>query len=1037
MERSAETIIAFLAILKAGGVYLPLDPAYPPDRLDYMVKDAGAVLVLDSIHGLSGESDIPPLSDPKRLAYIIYTSGTTGKPKGVAVPHSAPVNLAFGRRACHDPLGVGDHVLAAISVGFDVSIGQLLLPLLSGATVVIAGDLKAMGPAEFWAFLAQRQITHINSVPSFFDSILEAAPAAGTLALKRLMLGGEPLSGALVARIQRTLPNTQVVNMYGPTEACIDATYHIATQSDLSAAVLPIGRPLPNYRAYILDGQLQPVGVGIPGELFLGGDSLARGYVNAPELNAERFLQDPYSSVEGARMYRTGDRAQWRADGEIEFLGRVDKQIKIRGHRIELGEIEAALLLHPAISRVAVIADNQQSGNTRLIGYIVLHPGSEEPEPQYLRDHLALHLPEYMIPSAFCTLPDLPLTANGKLDTKALPKVAAERSEAVPFVAPSSATEVALQRIWQHILSVQPIGIHDNFFALGGHSLAAMRLINACNSHFKLNLQLRVLFDAPTIAQLAQAIEHSAPGGELHPCLVRLQGNGTKPPLFCIHPAGGHVLGYSALANAISQDQPLYGIQARALLPGQSQGESIPAMAAEYIRALKTIQPTGPYQFLGRSNGGLIAYEMARQLHKAGENVSLLCLLDTSLPEKHTEEYTDDEFMRFFAINIGVDDLIDEHETPPNPADLLVRAQNVGRLPGITTGQFERFHAVFRNSLRIERFYRLEPWSGPFVMFRALRRSGKPEDLPPDWSHLVSSATNIDMDCTHDDFARERIAPALARELERLMADAALQHQTTRQGHLIPLRSSGAKPKLFCIHPAGGNSLCYLPLTRELGNEQPVFAIQASGLEPLEPLAISIEQMAADYLAAIRENQPVGPYQLLGMSSGGLIAFEIARQLKALSQEVSFLGMIDTAVPHPSGSDRLSGKSLLEAVSAELGCSDRMKQTPTPANLSDLVQSAIKAGCLPAGYTLTQAERISAVFQNTARLHIAYQPQAWKDSPVLFVRALRRAEAPDKLPDWSPYVTHLENTDLDCGHYELVTSAQATTLAALVARRLK
>jgi arthrofactin-type cyclic lipopeptide synthetase B len=229
MERSTETIVAMLAILKAGGVYLPLDPAYPPERLDYIAADSAATLVLDSTHGLSGDADLPHLTDASRLAYIIYTSGTTGKPKGVAVPHTAPVNLAFARRASHDPLGPGDRVLAAISVGFDVSIGQLLLPLLSGATVVIAGDLKTMSPAEFWSFLAERRVTHINSVPSFFDSILDAAPPVGALSLKRLMLGGEALSGALVARIQKALPGVAVVNMYGPTEACIDATFHVAT----------------------------------------------------------------------------------------------------------------------------------------------------------------------------------------------------------------------------------------------------------------------------------------------------------------------------------------------------------------------------------------------------------------------------------------------------------------------------------------------------------------------------------------------------------------------------------------------------------------------------------------------------------------------------------------------------------------------------------------------------------------------------------------------------------------------------------------
>ncbi len=419
MERSSDTIIALLAILKAGGVYLPLDPAYPTDRLEYIAHDAGARLVLDSLNGMDSEAELPQLTDPSRLAYIIYTSGTTGRPKGVAVAHSAPVNLAYARGACHDPIGPGDRILAAISVGFDVSIGQLLLPLLSGAAVIVADDLKTMGATGFWAFLEERRVTHINSVPSFFDSVLDAAPRAGTLALKRLMLGGEALSGSLVERIQHALPGLEVVNMYGPTEACIDATYHIVAADDLTAAVLPIGRPLKNYRAYVLDGRMEPVGIGVQGELYLGGAGLARGYVNAPELTAERFVGDPFSAEPGGMLYRTGDLVRWRADGAIEFLGRVDAQVKIRGFRVEPGEIEAQLRKQTGVREAAVIA---HAG--RLIAY---YAGEESLDSEALRNGLAANLPDYMVPAAFVKLDKLPLTANGKLDRKALPNPDAKR----------------------------------------------------------------------------------------------------------------------------------------------------------------------------------------------------------------------------------------------------------------------------------------------------------------------------------------------------------------------------------------------------------------------------------------------------------------------------------------------------------------------------------------------------------------------------------------------------------------------------------
>jgi amino acid adenylation domain-containing protein len=503
MERSAETIIAFLGILKAGGVYLPLDPGYPADRLDFMAADAGAILVLDSLpEGPRADVRISVDANPQRLAYIIYTSGTTGLPKGVAVSHAAPVNMAFARRACHDPLGPGDRVLAAISVSFDVSIGQLLLPLLSGATVVIAGDVKTMGAAEFWALLARERVTHINSVPSFLDSILDAVPVGGSLSLKRLMLGGEALSGALVGRIQGALPGMEVVNMYGPTEACIDATYHVAREADLTAPVLPIGRPLSNYQAYVLDSGLEPAGIGVTGELYLGGAGLARGYLNAPDLTAERFVADPFSGVAGARLYRTGDRARWRADGRIEFLGRVDKQVKIRGFRVEPGEIVATLLGHPDVAQAVVV-----SKRNRLVAYVVPPGGQPVPETADLRDYLAARLPDYMVPSAFVAIAEIPLNSNGKLDEQALPSPDLREGE---YVSPRTPTEETLSSLFAEVLGLERCGATDHFFELGGHSLLATSLVSKLRG-LGMNLPLRAVFETPMVEALARRIDHSLP----------------------------------------------------------------------------------------------------------------------------------------------------------------------------------------------------------------------------------------------------------------------------------------------------------------------------------------------------------------------------------------------------------------------------------------------------------------------------------------------------------------------------------------------
>ncbi len=784
MERSTETIIALLAILKAGGVYLPLDPAYPGERLDFMARDAGAVLVLEEgirdwakndnrgIKPDNPAAKLPadsnpqsriPNPSPDRLAYIIYTSGTTGQPKGVAVSHAAPVNLAFARRACHDPLGLGDRVLAAISVGFDVSIGQLLLPLLSGATVVIASDVKTMSAAEFWSFIAQRRVTHINSVPSFFDSIIDTAPSAGMLSLKRIMLGGEALNGALVARIQRAIPGVEVVNMYGPTEACIDATYHVATPDDLKSAVLPIGRPLSNYVAYVLDAQLRPVGVGVAGELYLGGAGLANGYVNAPELTAQRFLADPFSQNPGAKLYKTGDRARWRADGRLEFLGRVDEQVKIRGFRVEPAEIEARLKRQDGVRDAAVIALSA-SGTTRLIAYYCGDAVAET-----LRHSVAAVLPDYMVPSAVVKLERLPLSANGKLDRKALPAPDQGAFVARPYEAPVGAIETQIADIWLELLfdaaaesKVERVGRTDNFFELGGDSLSAMRLIAALDAKLNLKLPIRALFQNPTVSGLADAAQDRSP--KRHQPLVALRSTGLGPNLFCIHPAGGHVFCYLPLLQELEANRPVYGLQASGLEEGETLAASIEEMAHSYVAAVRTVQPEGPYHLLGMSSGGLVAFEMAQQLKAAGDVVQSLVMLDTTVPDSESEvEFTEATLLRVVAEELGCGDLLAAEPAPTSLAAVLDRAHLAGRLPpDFTLALAERIANVFRNTVRLCVNYRPSSWDGPMLVVRAIKRF-READRPPEWSHLASGSLEVvDIDCGHADLVSASQAAMIA-----------------------------------------------------------------------------------------------------------------------------------------------------------------------------------------------------------------------------------------------------------------------------------
>ena len=640
-----------------------------------------------------------------------------------------------------------------------------------------------------------------------------------------------------------------------------------------------------------------------------------------------------------------------------------------------------------------------------------------------------------MIPSAFFALPDLPLTPNGKPDIRALPKPSVGQISSVEFVAPRTPLETKLQQLWEEILNLRPIGIHDNFFSLGGHSLAVMRLINACNAQFQSNLSLRVVFDSPTIAQLAAALENTAPASESHICLVQLRsGNPEKTPLFCVHAAGGNVLGYAYLANALKSDRAVYGLQNRALFPNQPLASSVEELARDFIEAMRTAQPHGPYQVIGRSVGGLISYEIAQQLRAEGEEVFLVGLLDTLYPSGHFTDFTAAQRLEIFAGNYGLESLFADPQGPPQTlAELLERGRKLrAEYEGVDLPQFERFYAIYWRMAEFSSLYQPQPYPGRVAYFRALKRLGPFAAVPHEWSAMVAPAqtTVLDFDCEHDDFKTEWMAPTVAEHLETFMHP--LLNTVVRPVCLLPLQTNGANRKLFCIHPAGGSALCYLPLSRELGADQPLYGLQASGLEPGEALPRTLPAMAAHYIAALRETQPNGPYQLLGMSSGGVIALEMAQQLRIAGEEVSLLALLDTTLP--ANLAALSDGALLEAMQYELNCAGLAHEPPS--SLSELVALAVNAGRLPQSFTLAHAERIAAVFKNIVHLHSSYQPQPWSGRSIL-LRATKRHNANDPLPDWSPYLSHLRVNNLAAGHYDLVTSAFAPTVAALLRPYLK
>jgi amino acid adenylation domain-containing protein len=638
MKRSLEMVVALLAILKAGGAYVPLDPTYPQERLAFMLQDAqvpvlltqqqlveslpqhmSSMICLDTDwQAIAQRSEENPASRvmPKHLAYVLYTSGSTGRPKGVAIEHRNVV--AFVQWATsvftHEDLA---GVLASTSICFDLSIFELFVPLICGETVQLIENVLHLPDISL-----DRQVTLVNTVPSALAQVLRThrLPAS----VRTVNLAGEPLSNTLTERIYSQSTVQRVFNLYGPTETTTYSTY---TQVEKGTWETSIGRPIANTQVYILDAHLQPVPIGVVGELYIGGNGVARGYLNRPELTAQRFIPDPFSQKSGTRLYKTGDLCRYRPDGTIEFLGRNDSLVKIHGFRIEPGEIEEVLKHHPQVQEAVVVTREDTAGEKQLVAYVVGLP-QHTTAITSLRDFLKEQLPGYMVPAAFVLLPALPRTPNGKLDRHALPAPASiRRTTEESFVAPTSLVHYQLMMIWEELLDVSHIGIRDNFFLLGGHSFLAARLVDRIEQVFAKKIALPTLFAGPTIEQLATALLQQEESNSRSP-IVKIQGGKTKRPFFFLHGdyKGGPFYCFP-LARGLGSDQPFY-----ALAPYRFDGLRIPptleAMASSAIDLIRSVQSEGPYLLGGFCGGGLVAYEVARQLSAQGQRVDLLVLMD-------------------------------------------------------------------------------------------------------------------------------------------------------------------------------------------------------------------------------------------------------------------------------------------------------------------------------------------------------------------------------------------------------------------------
>ena len=653
VERSLEMMVGLLGILKAGGAYVPADPAFPADRVSFMLEDAevpvlltqqalvdslpkskARVICLDTGWGeVAKESDENPTADvkPADLAYVLYTSGSTGKPKGVQIPHCAVSNFLTSMR--REPgMTERDRMFAVTTLSFDIAGLELYLPLLVGGSVEIVSRSVYSDGDQLLARLNSAGATVMQATPATWRMLLEAG-WQGNPGLK-ILCGGEAVSQKLVDQL---LPKASSVwNMYGPTETTIWST---TCKFESGRPTVSIGRPIANTQIFILDKILQPVPVGVAGELHIGGEGLARGYLKRPELTEEKFIADPFSTQPNARLYKTGDLVRYLPNGDIEFLGRIDYQLKIRGFRVELGEIEAVLRQHPAVNETVVVAREDNPGDKRIIAYFVPVPAqAAAPSSQELRDFLKQRLPEYMLPSAFVSLMTLPLTPNGKVNRRALP--APDQSNLAPrreLAQPKNAAEATLVGIWESILATQPIGVNHDFFELGGHSLLAVRLMHRIEQVFGKKLPVAVLFQARTIEQLAVIVQQSG-WQPAWASLVPVQVGGSKAPFFCVHGAGGVVIRFYDLARHLGPDQPVYGLQARGLDSRYSCDRRVEDMATHYLSEIRQVQPRGPYLLGGYSLGGMVALEMGQRLLEEGEKQVLVVLFDTFCPRQAHEQ---------------------------------------------------------------------------------------------------------------------------------------------------------------------------------------------------------------------------------------------------------------------------------------------------------------------------------------------------------------------------------------------------------------
>jgi len=1083
LPRSLDLLIAQLAVGKCAAAWVPLDIHAPSERQAFMVEDCQAAALLthsttpltfaarridlDRLPLEAQPSHNPDLpQSAESLAYIMYTSGSTGMPKGVMVPHRAITRLVINNG--YADFNRQDCVAFASNPAFDASTMDVWGALLNGARVAIIDHATLLDPHAFGAELKRSGASILFVTTALFNQYVQLIPDA-LKGLRILLCGGERGDPAAFRTLRAEAPDVRLVHCYGPTETTTYATTFAVQNVADEADSVSIGGPISNTQVYVLDAFQQPVPFGVTGELYIGGQGVALGYLNRPELTAEKFLPDPFSDRPDAVMYRTGDLVRWLAPGQLECIGRNDDQVKIRGFRIELGEIENRLLSCPGVREAVVLARRDGAQTARLVAYF--SADDAELHSATLRALLQARLPEYMVPSAWVRLENLPLNNNGKVDRKALPEPTQEALLNRVYEAPGNALESRLAGLWSEILQVDRVGRHDNFFELGGHSLLAVRLVSQMQQA-GLPITLAELFQQPSIEAMAALLAERDGISEAEPGLIVVRAGSQGTPLFLVHEFSGRDVYFPALGRHIEGDFPIYGLPGIEF--GQAQLRTLECLATRMAGIIRDRQPHGPYRLAGWSFGGVLAYEVAQQLLGQDEVVEFIGLIDSYVPrlaDPHKARWNDAHVHKrqlllhctAHWLGLGEDGqrgltaltALQSELEARSFAELLERCQQQQLLhPELATASAaDTWHYLDREVAHGHALahYRVSPLPVPLHVFRAQQRSAAMAQLSPTlgWAEELPNAELrcIDVPGDHQNMMKAPHIQALGQALSQALVQAKAPTLPVYQPLVTIQTGDSARAPIFCVPGAGDSVTGFIQLTEALGPEWPVHGLQPRGLEGDAVPHSQVEAAARCYRRAIEQLYPQGPVHLIGHSFGGWVAHALAAQLQADGREVASLTLIDSESP---GGNGVVGKPytataalqrLIEALQLSAGTSlgidaEVFAAADDATQLRLLHEGMVRAGVLSArsapqsllGSTRTFASALRTVYQPRQRYSGPVR-LALVDDPTLDAAGNQREQAA-MVEGWRREVADLTVWYGPGNHFTLLKAPNVFSFAA-------